>query len=70
MTIASVFLPGEVHGQRNLVGDSPWDHKESDMTEQMNRHTHLAWVENHYQYINCCISVMYYHHLFQSCGHC
>ena len=28
-----VFLPGESHGQRSLVGYSPWDHKESDTTE-------------------------------------
>ena len=28
-----VFLPGESHGQRNLVGYSPWGCKESDMTE-------------------------------------
>ena len=28
-----VFLPGEFHSQRNLVGYSPWSHKESDMTE-------------------------------------
>ena len=28
-----VFLPGESHGQRNLVGHSPWRCKESDMTE-------------------------------------
>ena len=27
------FLPEESHGQRNLAGYSPWDHKESDMTE-------------------------------------
>ena len=27
------FLPGESHGQRSLVGYSPWGHKESDMTE-------------------------------------
>ena len=27
-----VFLPGEFYGQRSLVGYSPWDHKESDMT--------------------------------------
>ena len=25
-----VFLPGEFHGQRSLVGCSPWGHKESD----------------------------------------
>ena len=24
-----VFLPGELHGQRSLVGPSPWCHKES-----------------------------------------
>ena len=30
-----VFLPGEFHGQRNLVGCSPWSHKESDTTERL-----------------------------------
>ena len=30
-----VFLPGEPHGQRSLEGYSPWDHRESDMTEQL-----------------------------------
>ena len=29
----SVFLPGKFHGQRSLVGYSPWGHKESDVTE-------------------------------------
>ena len=28
-----VFLPGESHGQKSLVGYSPWGHKESDTTE-------------------------------------
>ena len=28
-----VFLPGKSHGQRRLVGYSPWGHKESDRTE-------------------------------------
>ena len=27
-----VFLPGESHGQRRLVGYSPWDHKKLDTT--------------------------------------
>ena len=27
-----VLLPGKPHGQRNLVGCSPWGHKESDTT--------------------------------------
>ena len=30
-----VFLPGKPHGQRSLVGYSPWGHKESDKTEQL-----------------------------------
>ena len=30
-----VFLPGELHGQRNLAFYSPWDRKESDTTEQL-----------------------------------
>ena len=28
-----VFLPGKSHGQRSLVGYSPWGHKQSNMTE-------------------------------------
>ena len=28
-----VFLPGEFHGQRSLVGYSSWGHKESDTTK-------------------------------------
>ena len=31
-----VFLPGETHGQRSLVGCSPWGCKEADMTEWLN----------------------------------
>ena len=31
--LTPVFLPGESHGQRSLVGYSPWGHKESDMTK-------------------------------------
>ena len=30
-----VFLPGKSHGQRGLVGYSPWGCKESDMTEEL-----------------------------------
>ena len=30
-----VLLPGEFHGQRNLVGYSPWGRKESDMTKRL-----------------------------------
>ena len=34
-----VFLPGESHGQRSLVGYSPWGHKESDTTEWLTHTT-------------------------------
>ena len=30
----TIFLPGESHGQRSLMGYSPWGCKESDMTER------------------------------------
>ena len=30
-----VFLPGESHGRRSLVGCSPWGRTESDMTERL-----------------------------------
>ena len=33
-----VFLPGESHGQRNLVGYSPWGHK--SQTQLSNTHTY------------------------------
>ena len=28
----AIFLPGKSHRQRDLVGYSPWGHKESDTT--------------------------------------
>ena len=34
--LTPVFLPGKSHGQRILVGYSPWGHRGSDMTEQLN----------------------------------
>ena len=35
-----VFLPGEFHGQRNLVGYRPWGHKEATTYEELITHTH------------------------------
>ena len=35
MATHPVFLPGKLHGQRSLVGYSPWGHKESPMTERL-----------------------------------
>ena len=36
-----VLSPGKSHGQRSLVGYSPWGRKESDTTEQLHFHFHL-----------------------------
>ena len=33
MATTPVFLPREFHGQKSLVGHSPWGHKELDMSE-------------------------------------
>ena len=32
-THSGILEPGEFHGQRSLVGYSPWGRKESDTTE-------------------------------------
>ena len=37
-----VFLAGEIHGQRSLVGCSPWGHKELDTTEWLTLFTFLT----------------------------
>ena len=35
MATTPELLPGESHGQRSLVGYSPWGRKESGMTERL-----------------------------------
>ena len=42
-----VFLPGKSHGQRSLVGYSPWGCKESDTTKQLSMHTHKHRPRDH-----------------------
>ena len=37
-----IFLPGESHGRRSLVGYSPWGGKESDTTERLHFHFSLS----------------------------
>ena len=39
---APVFLPEKFHGLRNLVDYSPWGHKESDTTDELNT-TQYQW---------------------------
>ena len=36
-----VLLPGKSHGQRSLVGCSPWGRDESDTTERLHFHVSL-----------------------------
>ena len=40
-----VLLPGKSHGQRSLVGCSPWDREELDMTERLHFHFSLHALE-------------------------
>ena len=42
VAIHSSILTWEIHGQRSLVGCSPWGRKESDMTEQLDIHSQLT----------------------------
>ena len=39
-----VLLPGKSHGQRSLVGSSPWGRKESDTTERLHFHFSLSHI--------------------------
>ena len=39
-----VLLPRKSHGQRSLVGRSPWGREESDMTEQLHFHFSLSCI--------------------------
>ena len=39
-----VLLPGKSHGQRSLVGCSPWGHEESATTEQLHFHFSLSCI--------------------------
>ena len=41
------FSPGESHGQRSLAGYSPWGHKESDTTEQLNKNKKQSSSDQH-----------------------
>ena len=46
------------HGQKNLVGYSPWGRKESDTTEQLST-AHSTWGPDRQYYLSfcCCCSV-------------
>ena len=42
MATTPVSLPGESHGQKSLVGYSPWARKESDTPERLHFHFYLT----------------------------
>ena len=44
MALPPVLLPGKSHGRRSLVGCSPWDCEESDMTERLHFHFSLLCI--------------------------
>ena len=47
-----IFLPGEFNRERNLVGYSPWGHKESDTTKHA--HTYHIPVTAHTHMLDAC----------------
>ena len=50
-----VFLSGNSHGQRSLVGYSPWGHKELDMNEHARMHTH-PHAHTHITILHCSVT--------------
>ena len=44
-----VLLPGKSHGQRSLLGCSPWGRTESDTTERLHFHFHFHALEKERQ---------------------
>ena len=57
-----VFLPGESHGERSLVGYCPWGRKELNMTERL----HFTWAFFALPFFGIQMKTDF----FQSCGHC
>ena len=49
---APVFLPGKFHGQKNLVGFSPWGCRELDTTEHTHKEGKLC---GHMQSVCVCV---------------
>ena len=57
-----VLLPGEAHGQRSLVGCTPWGHKESGMTDLLTL-TYLLKGIKMLIFLECLLGARYFHSL-------
>ena len=68
-----VPLPGKSHGQRSLVGCSPWGHEESDTTERLHFHFSFSCIgegKGHpFQYSGLENSIDSIVHRVQTVGH-
>ena len=63
----SIFLPGEFHGPRSLVGYSPWGLKESDRTEPLTLTLTVIWLTAPASHLRSgSIQCSSYHHPLQS----
>ena len=51
-----VLLLGKSHGQRSLVGYSPWGHKVLDMTEWLTTTLHTTWRKRQESAVACTLS--------------
>ena len=51
-----LFLPGEFHGERNLVGYNPYGRKELDTTAYT--HVHQAKALSRHDFLDQCLSFM------------
>ena len=51
--IHPILLPGKSHGQRSLVGFSPWGREESDTTERLHFHFSLSCIGRNGNPLQC-----------------
>ena len=60
--LTPIFLPGEVHGQRSLVGFSPWGRKELDTTEQLAHiyHSQIFYIEYRFDFLNLFLTFFFF----------
>ena len=66
----SVVLPGKSHGQRTLVGYSPWGCKESDTTEQLHFTSHYHTIHLKLIHVICQLSFLLISFILAGLGLC